>query len=140
MKKVYKKLLQQKGIFDKSSQSISLLQQKNIYLDSVLDRENISAHNSFQQALLKKLTDFTTNKELELITFNEPHVITENQVDQETYFFELKGGFIDILKAINYLEQQKMGALTSVNFQKNKNYKTNTAYLSAKIFIRKTSR
>lgn len=131
------KLFKEKELLDNASQRIEFLQQKNKHFNKLLKENDISASSSFQQILLKKITTFSEKKNIEVLTFNEPHRVENQQTKKETYFFEVKGNFASILKLTNQLEQQQLGELVSVNFIKNKNYRTNRKYLTAQIYLQK---
>lgn len=139
VRKQYLELINEKAILDNATQKGNYLVQKNKYLDSLLSSNNLSLSNTFQQILFQKITQFSEDKELDIIEFNEPHVLKQKSTNTETYSFELKGDFNNILKLINHIERHQLGELISVNYQKKKNYRTNRSYLTAKIFLRRVS-
>lgn len=105
-KRTYADLQKEKELLDNASQKILFLQQKNRYLDSLLKQRDVSIHNSFQQTLLKKINDFSlSDKQIEIQSFNQPHVYTNNQITKETYVFSMKGSFMSILRLVNHIEQ-----------------------------------
>lgn len=130
-------LLVEKNLVDNASSKIEYLNKKNGNLNSFLVSNNLSIENSFQQMLLEKINIFSKEKNIQIITFNKPHKIELDQTVVETYSFKLKGGFIDLLKLINYIEQQRLGELISIDFEKKKNYKTHRNYLTVNIFLQK---
>lgn len=136
-KKKHSSLLQEKDLVDNAVARIQYLQQKNKSLDVFLTSKNVSVETSFQQMLLEKITKFSKGKNLDIIAFNQPHRIENNQTVIETYSFELKGDYVSLLKLINYLEHEQLGQLISVNFEKKKNYKTNRYYLTTTILLQK---
>lgn len=136
-KKQHSNLLKEKYLVDNAAAKIQYLQQKNKSLDAFLTSKNVSIETSFQQMLLKKITKFSKGKNLDIIAFNQPHKIKSNQTAIETYFFELKGDYVSLLKLINHLEHEQLGQLISVNFEKKKNYKTNRYYLTTTILLQK---
>tara|TARA_B110001450_G_C17654732_1_gene494691 strand:- start:901 stop:1422 length:522 start_codon:yes stop_codon:yes gene_type:complete len=131
MQKKEKELMSNAGI------RIFNLQQKNKYLDAVLQQKELSIKNSFQQLLFNKLNVFKKECSIEVIAFNVPHQIIKNNTKLLTYSFKIKGNFIALLKLTNYLERQQLGTLTSVNFEKKKNYRRNKEELTGMFFIQK---
>jgi len=131
MQKKEKELMYNAGI------RIFNLQQKNKYLDAVLQQKELSIKNSFQQLLFNKLNVFKKECSIEVIAFNVPHQIIKNNTKLLTYSFKIKGNFIALLKLTNYLERQQLGTLTSVNFEKKKNYRRNKEELTGMFFIQK---
>lgn len=127
----------EKELLSNANQRIFKLQQENKYLDSILVQKNISISNSFQQTLLSRLNDFSKKQSIEIISFNEPHIYSENGSVLKTYSFEVKAGFNDLLKIMNTFEKQQLGAFISVNFEKKKNYRKNTDELIGTFFIQK---
>lgn len=138
-KKRYLELLNEKTTLDNVSLEGNYLAQKNKYLDSILNSNNLSLSNTFQQILLQKITRFSEDKGVDVIEFNEPHIFKQKSSNIEIYSFELRGGFNNILKLINHIEQQHLGELISINYKKKKNYRTNRDYLTTKIFLKRVS-
>ena len=64
-------LNKEKELLSNASQRIFNLQQENKYLDSILQKKEISIENSFQQTLLQKLNSFQQTVPLEIISFSE---------------------------------------------------------------------
>lgn len=130
-------LLKEKKLVDNAATKIQYLHQKNNDLATFLISNNVSIESSFQQMLLERITEFSKERDIDVIAFNQPHKIENNQTTIETYSFKLKGDFVSLLKLINYLEHQQLGELISINFEKKKNYKTNRNYLTATVFLQK---
>ncbi len=139
-KNKYEKELKEKELLDNAGTKINFLQRKNRHIDSILTSRNISIQHSFQQTILQNVTNFSIQEKLQIVDFNAPHLFTENQTITETLIFEVKGNYHSLLKLINYLEQEQLGKLLSVHFEKKKNYKTNRQYLTAKIYLQKISK
>lgn len=139
-KKAYTELQKEKNLLDNASERIKYLKQKNNYLDSILKKNDVAIYNSFQQTLLKKISDFSSEQNIEIQSFNEPHISSENQTTKETYSFSVKSDFISILQLINHLEKQRLGELISIHFEKKKNYRTRKDYLVATLYLQKMKR
>lgn len=135
LKSQAKKLTQDKELLDNASERIFLLQQENRYLDSIFNAKEISIENSFQQTLLKKINNFQQNNALEIIAFNEPHSIIQDNTSIKTYDFKVKGRFKELLSLLQHLEHQQLGMLVSVNFEKKRDYRRNTYDLIGHFFI-----
>lgn len=133
----YKRLLKEEELLTNAESSIQYLQQQNRYLDTLLQTHNVSVYNSFQQTLLQKISSYTTENKLEITAFNEPHVFTANNTSQKTYQVAVKGNFIALLKLLHFVEQQKLGTIISVHFEKKKNYRRNQQYVIVQLFIQK---
>jgi len=138
-KKMLISMTSEKELLDNVSSRIASLQQQEKYLDSLLKSYNISSNSSFQQVLLQKVTDFSKQKKLQIIAFNKPHVFSSKDSKLSTYSFEVKGNFIPILQLVQFLEEQQLGELVSINFKKKKNYKTNSVFLTCKLLLQKVS-
>jgi len=136
-KNKHEQLLIEKNLVDNAGSKIEYLNQKNGNLNSFLVSNNLSIDNSFQQMLLEKINVFANKENIKIVAFNKPHIIEGAQTVVETYSFKLKGGFVGLLKLINYIEQQRLGALISIDFEKKKNYKTRRDYLTVNIFLQK---
>ncbi|CAA0140995.1 hypothetical protein [Tenacibaculum maritimum] len=130
-------LQREKQVLDNASEKIQYLQEKNNYLNATLKENDISIFNSFQQTLLKKIIDFSITHSIDIINFNEPHTIREHKAIKETYIFRVIASYNNVLKLINYLEQQQLGKLISINFEKKKNYKTGKEFLTTEIYLQK---
>lgn len=127
----------EKELLSNASERIFNLQQENKYLDSILQQKELSIENSFQQLLLNKLNTFEKVNSIEVISFNEPHQIIKNKTNLSTYSFEIKGKFNTLLKLTNFLERQQLGKLTSVNFEKKRNYRKNKEELTVQFYLQK---
>lgn len=137
LKRQARELRKEKELLSDASQRILNLQQENRYLDEILKKKEISIENSFQQTLLQKLNTFQKSISINIISFNEPHRIEQNNTIVNTYSFEIKGSFNALLQLLNTLESQQLGQLISVDFEKKKNYRSNREELIGKFFIQK---
>ncbi|MBL4568343.1 MAG: hypothetical protein JKY69_01295 [Flavobacteriaceae bacterium] len=127
----------EKELLRNASNSMSLLKQQDIYLDSLLKSYDISSNSSFQQVLLQKITRFSKENKLQIIAFNEPHTFVSNGTKLSTYAVEVKGYFIPLLQLVQFLEQQQLGELVSIHFEKKKNYRINRNFLTCKLLLQK---
>jgi len=132
-----KELHQEKELLENASQRIFNLQQENKYLDSILQVKEISIENSFQQTLLQKLNTFQKEVPITIMAFNEPHIIEQDNIILKTYSLEIKGDFQSLLQLLNTFEKQQLGTMTSVTFEKKKNYRRNREELIGEFFIQK---
>jgi hypothetical protein len=130
-------LEEEKELVLNASERIFSLQQENKYLDTILKQKELSIENSFQQTLLNKINDFSKKEKIEIISFQEPHVFSQNNTHLNTYSFEIKGSFNALLNLVNRLEKLQLGELVSVNFEKKKNYRRNRQELVGEFFIQK---
>ena len=118
-----------------ANKSIMQLQQENNSLDSILRHKDISFENSFQQTLLKKLNDFSKRRSMDIISFKQPHVYTDNSTVLMSYEFQVKGNFKSLLELTNMIEREQLGELISVNFEKKRNYRNNREELTGLFYI-----
>lgn len=137
--KIVDELIEEKLLLSTISAKIFALKTKEIQLDAVLKKRNISINNSFQQTLLQNITSFAKQNKLQIIAFNEPHTFITNVTKLSTYSFEVKGNFIPVLRMINFLEKLQLGELITINFEKKKNFRTNTNYLTCRVLLQKVS-
>ncbi|QYJ68268.1 general secretion pathway protein [Flavobacterium litorale] len=111
---------------------------KEKQLDTILKQYSIIEKESFQNELLKKITVLSNRNDLKITDFKEPHSITENGVKTSSYIFTLQGSYNGMLLLINAIENDvTLGAIKHVAFQKKKNYKYNTNYLTGQIIMQK---
>lgn len=136
-KRKHKELLQEKERIDNSASELSMLRKQSVYLDSVLQKENISVNNSFQQILLKKINDFKKGNTLELIEFLNTITVKDNGVTTQLYPIVVKGNFNELLSFLNYIEQQGLGEIKNYKFFKKKNYRTRKDYLQLELYVKK---
>ncbi|CAM1365447.1 conserved hypothetical protein [Tenacibaculum sediminilitoris] len=137
LKKEYRKGQQRLQDAKNADQQINTLLQENRFLDSILKANDLQVNASFQQLLLNKITKYTQdNSSLKLTSLSSPHKFESKQI-KETYIIETKGSFTGLLKFLHYLENQRLGEVTSITFKKNKNYRKNTFELFLKIYLQK---
>lgn len=130
----------EKELLANASSRIFNLQQEDKYLDSILQKKELSIEYSFQQTLFKKINDFSKNKIVEIIAFDEPHEILQNKTKISTYHFKIKGEYSSLLQLVNLLEKSQLGKIISLNIEKKKNYKTNRNELIGTFYLQKLSK
>jgi len=114
---------------------LSMLSQKEQFLDKQLQELNLE-DTSMQSSLLKFLNKQVRQYKVKVIDFNSPHIITTENEEIATYIFNLEGGYTNILKTLNSLENNgSFGSITHVGFEKKKNYRTKRTYLQAEVFL-----
>ena len=114
---------------------LSMLSQKEQFLDKQLQELNLE-DTSMQSSLLKFLNKQVRQHKVKVIDFNSPHIITTENEEIATYIFNLEGGYTNILKTLNSLENNgSFGSITHVGFEKKKNYRTKRTYLQAEVFL-----
>jgi hypothetical protein len=133
----FSQLTQEQVSLNNISNSVFSLETQEKNLDSILKNYNLSIDNSFQQSLLKNITQFANTYNLQILAFNKPHEINTKITKLKTYSFEVKGDFISTLKMINELEQLQLGELISINFEKKTNFRTGVKFLTCKVLLQK---
>jgi len=134
----YNTLLKHKELTSNIPQQINYLKQQNRYFDSVLKKNKINSESSFQNNLLQIINSFTDKNGLTIISFNEPHLTVRNETLLKTYIFTVKGNFKQILELIYALEQiGTYGKISSIDFNKKKNYKRDLIFLECEIFLQR---
>jgi len=140
------KTLEQKGQYNSLSKEVllsknapkqlSLLKQKEIYYDSLLTKYQLDG-SSIQNNLLKVINSYADANNLKVVSFLEPHVISQNDLSIKTYDFTLEGLYDDINKLIYLLEQQtKFGEIINLHFEKKKNFRIGRDYLQARVLLK----
>lgn len=132
-------LKKEKELLTNANGKILNLQLENKYLDSILEKKELSIENSFQQTLFQKVQQFTGDNNAQIISFDEPHYFDEKDTQIATYSFQVKGSFRDLLALTNHLERIQLGKLISVQFEKKKNYRRNKEELTGKYYLEKLS-
>lgn len=130
-------LMIERELIDNSALKLNNLKRQSIYLDSVLQKENISVNNSFQQILLKRVNDFKKEKTIELVEFSNTLNVKDNGIKTQLYPITLKGNFNELLSFLNHIEQQGLGEIKNFKFIKKKNYKTRKEYLQLELYLKK---
>ncbi|QMU65037.1 MAG: hypothetical protein GKR88_12570 [Flavobacteriaceae bacterium] len=140
VKNVVGKLRKEKSLLENAGSRIVSLQKENRYLDSILQSNDLSIENTFEQTLVQKITQFATKNNLKIVAYNTPHLFALNDTHLLSYIVEIKGSFRDLMLFANYIEQQRLAKLTSLTFTKKKNYRTRRNYLSCKLVLQRFSK
>lgn len=137
-KNKYHQLKLDEALFKNIPDKIFKLNQENVYLDSLLTKHQISSESSFQNNLLQNISFFAKENDLQIISFNEPHLFSKDGGTLNTYSFSIKGNYTSINKLIYNLEQKnKFGRILSVKFEKKRNFRTNRRFLICEILLRR---
>ncbi len=114
---------------------LSMLGQKEKTLDAQLLALNVG-NSSLQNNLLKFLNQEASKNRVKIIDFNSPHVVEAEKGTIETHIIHLEGGYTDILKTLNALENKgSYGAISHLAFEKKKNHRSKRTYLQAEVFL-----
>jgi len=135
-KKQFNTLKQQELLFKNAPKQLSLLKQKEAYYDSLLTKYQLDG-SSIQNNLLKTINAFAKDNSLKVVSFLEPHVITQNDLTIKTYEFVVEGQYSSIIQLIYQLEQQtKFGEIINLHFEKKKNFRTGRYFLQAHVLVK----
>ncbi|MBL4653530.1 MAG: hypothetical protein JKY53_11830 [Flavobacteriales bacterium] len=118
-----------------ASTHIKQLEQEIEKADKLLG--NSSANfSSFQQELLSIVSQHCKSNKLILRDFPEPKIENKEGFLIETNIFEVSGKFKNLVQLVYLFEQQqKIGKVASVAFQKKKDVVNRSEYLSALVYI-----
>ena len=134
--KTYQQLQELSNSSANQIQTLEMMLQKEIQLDKALSAYTSLAGDSFQNSLLEKLSLLSKQYKIQITGFNEPHRIVDQTTSSTAYAFSLKGKFSAILLLVNKLENDPgLGLIKHVHFEKKRNYKNNTDYLTADIIL-----
>lgn len=137
-KRDYTLLKQEHSLFLDTPQQVVLLNTEKRYLDSILNKYQLSSDTSFQSNLLHAVTSFAQAHHLSVVTFKEPHQFIKGESKLNTFSFSVKGNFANSLKLVYELEQiKKLGKILTVNFERKKNYRINKKYLETTILLQR---
>lgn len=138
-RRLYKQLQTQELLFKNTPQQLSLLNQKERHYDSLLQKYQLDG-SSIQNNLLKTINNYAEVHDVKVISFLEPHVIAQNDLNVKTYDFTLEGDYNTINQFIYQLEQHtKYGEIIHIEFNKKKHYKTGRHYLQARVLLKSFS-
>lgn len=136
LKSEYKSLILEEKVLQEMPKQLELLHQKQRYYDSILNRFELSG-SSLQNNLLKTINSYAKEHQLKVVSFFEPHLLSQDDFTIKTYGFTLEGNFEAIQNLVYILEQHtKFGEIVNLHFEKKKNLKTGKFYLQAKILLR----
>jgi len=132
-------LKQEALLLNNAPKKRSILNQKEVYFDSILNKYQLDG-SSIQNNLLKTINTFADNKGLKVISFLEPHIFVQNDLTIKTYEIVLQGDYNSIINLIHELEQQsKMGEIINLHFEKKKNFKNGKHYLQTRVLLKSFS-
>lgn len=121
--------------YESLSKKAQNLKAKESYFDSILSTNNLK-NVSIQNNILEDLNTLSEQKGFSIIGFNEPHSISENNININSYPFTVQGDFNDILELIYHFEQEtNLGKIVHVNFEKKRNYRRRSDYLECFVVI-----
>lgn len=111
------------------------LEQKERYLDSILKRKNLT-NTSLQSNLLAFLTQESEERGFTISAFNEPHVLTADNLTTTSYTFSLRGSYKQLETVLFELEQiENFGSVTHVAFEKKRDHRKRTTFLEVDVII-----
>lgn len=90
----------------------------------------------FQQALLEKVSTYSSQNNVTLKEFPSNHLFISKDLQIETNQFTLEGSFLSLLKCVFELEQvDKIGKVISTKYETIKDVRTKKVSLTAKIYV-----
>lgn len=119
----------------------SLQQWKN--MNEILDEElgGSDSYSGFQERLLHETGQFCSANELKLEEFSEPFEGTDGDYLVETIIIHIEGRFKPLLRLVHHLEQSfKGGKISSADFHREKNFRTNKDELFLRLYVQKIRR
>lgn len=135
LKQNYDTLKTQEALFSNIPQRLHVLNQKEHYYDSLLTHYQIT-ETSLQNNLLKTIERYAQDHNLKVVSFDEPHIVNENNKKTNSYTFSVSGNFKAILGLAYQLEQRnKFGMIASLEFEKTKNYRTGKVSLEGQFIL-----
>lgn len=120
--------------------TIQLLNQENMYLDSILRSVNLSADRSFEQLFLEKIDALRDKYKVKLLSIEEPHYYRTEEATIETFQLELTGSFRNLMLFSSALEKSRLGTFSSVDFSKKKNLRTRKTEIICTIILQRLSK
>ncbi|MEP0262329.1 hypothetical protein [Dokdonia sp.] len=135
IKKNYDNLKQQEQIYANIPLRLRVLKQKEKHYDSLLQHYQIT-ETSLQNNLLKTIDRYAKDHPIKVVSFDEPHSITQKGKKTNSYAFTVSGDFNAILGLAYQLEQKsKFGMIASLQFEKLKNYRTSKESLEGQFVL-----
>lgn len=106
-------------------------------LEQQLAKTNIQKATPFNQTVLfEKISQFCKSNQLDILTFEEPQIVTTDNYEVTTNYMEIEGAFAAITRLVYELEQQlKLGRIASVKYKLDYNRKTKKDFLIGKIYL-----
>lgn len=134
------KLSKDKELLSNAGERIKSLQMENRQLDAILQSNDISVDQSFEQTLLEKVVELEELHQLKLVSSGKPHIYESDEASMLSYVIEVKGDFRNLLLFASSLEQQRLGEFVSTSFEKKKNHSIGRNELKCKIIVQKLSK
>ena len=132
----YKNLQKEAILFENTPKQLSVLRQKETYLDSILKTYRLG-DTSIQNSLLTTINTMADTTGVKVVSFNEPHLVQQGELSVKTYGFTLEGNYVDIVNIIYELEQKhRFGEIINLHFDKLKDYRRNKDYLQATVLLK----
>jgi hypothetical protein len=106
-------------------------------LEQQLSKTKIQKEIPFNQTVLfEKTSQFCKSNQLDILTFEEPKIVTTDNYKVTTNYMEIKGSFKSITELIYELEQElKLGRIAAVQYELDYNRKTKKDFLVGKIHL-----
>jgi hypothetical protein len=131
-------LRKEKNAVDRVSEEFRFQQVKSITIDSLLAKQNISLNNSFQQIVLKKVTQYKkAGNAFQIVAMDVPLSVKQGEVAVMLYPLTVQGDFNQLLGVLDYVESQGLAEIVHFSFYKKKNYSTRKDYLYLKLYLKK---
>lgn len=135
LKEEYKNLINEEALLKDRPKQFRLWSRKQVYFDSILNKMNLG-NTSFENNLLRVINLEAKKNNLKVLDFNEPHVSSDQNNTLNTFEFVLEGGYTALLKAVHAIEQENnFGEIIHLQFEKKRNYRKNSDYLTSRILI-----
>lgn len=100
--------------------------------------DNADFEGSFHELLLNIVSEYCSQKKLQLVEFPEQHYYEENGIEVNTYKFVVEGRYTKLLKLLYMIETSGLqGNVASVDFTTEKNRKTKQLELYMTVYIQK---
>lgn len=113
----------------------SNLNHREKFVDSVLQNNNIK-NLSTQNNLLSFLNQAAQKEAFIITSFNEPHLYSEDNIQNSSFQFILQGNFNEIEKIIYMLEQEhNFGKIVHLKYEKKRDYRKAKDYLQCFIVL-----
>jgi hypothetical protein len=129
----YKKLRDVETRSGTITAELQLWQKKVVELDALTGTDILQG---FEANLLNTIGLFCESRKLKVERFVEPYIGEQNGYRVETILIEVQGNFKSLLSLLHHLETDfKGGRISSVAFQKKKNYKKRKDELFLEIYV-----
>ncbi|MEQ6123566.1 hypothetical protein AAON49_05145 [Pseudotenacibaculum sp. MALMAid0570] len=134
------KQLAEKKEVENATERIQFLQVENANLNAILESNDVSADQSFEQNLLQKIDRIRREHKVKIVLFEQFHQYISEEASTVSYMIEVQGDFRNLMFFSSDLEKQRLGKFASVSFATKKNPKTRKNELICKIILQKLSK